>query len=124
MLRLALAFVLGLNIVSSANAQQQTEARTFYTKQPCAPFADILKTPAQYGEKMLFTGTGLQFGMQSDQPFTGGMFFFTNQDTGTWTMIQIYGDGYACMVANGREFAPYAGGQPDFSKVLPEKDGL
>lgn len=123
MLRLiSLAFILCLTapIVSA----QDQQAKTFYTKQPCAPFAEILKTPAKYGEKMLFTGTGLQFGAQSSQPFTGGMFFFTNQDTGTWTMLQVYGDGYACMVANGREFAPYVGGQPDFNNAVPEKDGL
>jgi hypothetical protein len=121
MLRLiALAFILCLTapIVSA----QDQQAKTFYTKQPCAPFAEMLKTPAKYGESMLFTGTGLQFGMQGNQPFTGGMFFFTNQDTGTWTMLQVYGDGYACMVANGRDFAPYVGGQPDFKNT--EKDGL
>jgi len=100
------------------------EAKTFFTKQPCAPFAEMLKTPAKYGESMLFTGTGLQFGVQGNQAFTGGMFFFTNQDTGTWTMLSVYGDGYACMVANGRDFAPYAGGQPDFDNAVPEKDGL
>ena len=121
MLRLALAFVLGLNIVSSANAQQQSQSKTFYTKQPCAPFAEMLKTPANYKEKMLFTGTGLQFGVQGTEAFKGGMFFFVNQDTGTWTMVSVYGDGYACMVANGRDFAPYVGGQPDFKT---DKDGL
>ena len=123
MLRLInLAFILCLTapIVSA----QDQQAKTFYTKQPCAPFAEMLKTPAKYGEKMLFTGTGLQFGVQGNQPFTGGMFFFTNQDTGTWTMLSVYGDGYACMVANGREFAPYVGGQPDFNNAVPEKDGL
>ena len=121
MLRLInLAFILCLTapIVSA----QDQQAKTFYTKQPCAPFAEMLKTPAKYGESMLFTGTGLQFGMQGNQPFTGGMFFFTNQDTGTWTMISVYGDGMACMVANGREFAPYTGKQPDFDNT--EKDGL
>jgi len=121
MLRLInLAFILCL-IAPIVSAQDQ-QARTFFTKQPCAPFAEMLKTPAKYEEYMLFTGTGLQFGAQDNQPFTGGMFFFTNQDTGTWTMISVYGDGIACMVANGRDFAPYAGGQPDFDNT--EKDGL
>ena len=123
MLRLiSLAFILCL-IAPIVSAQDQ-QARTFFTKQPCAPFAEMLKTPAKYGESMLLTGTGLQFGAQGSQPFTGGMFFFTNQDTGTWTILQVYGDGYACMVANGRDFAPYVGGQPDFNKVVPKKDGL
>jgi|TARA_B110000908_G_scaffold166871_1_gene218775 hypothetical protein len=112
--------------VSSASTQetmpQPNNMKTFITKQPCAPFSEMLKTPAKYGESMLFTGTGLQFGAQGTQPFTGGMFFFTNQDTGTWTMLSVYGDGMACMVANGREFAPYVGGQPHFNQ--PEKDDL
>jgi len=121
MLRLInLAFILCLTapIVSA----QDQQPKTFYTKQPCAPFAEMLKTPANYGELMLFTGNGLQFGMQGNQAFTGGMFFFTNQDTGTWTMISVYGDGYACMVANGRNFEPYVGAQPNFDNT--EKDGL
>ena len=120
MLRLiALAFILCLTapIVSA----QDQQAKTFNTVQPCAPFAQMLQTPAKYGESMLFTGTGMQFGAQGNQPFRGGMFFFTNQDTGSWTMLQLYADGTACMVANGRDFKPYSGKQPDFNT---NKDGL
>ena len=82
----------------------------------------MLKTPAKYKEEMLFTGDGLQFSAANGQPYTGGTFFFTNQDTGTWTMISVYGDGMACMVANGRNFAPYIGKQPEFNEE--DKDGL
>ena len=121
MLRLInLAFILCLTapIVSA----QDQQPKTFVTKQPCADWETMLKTPAKYKEEMLFTGTGLQFSAVTGQPYTGGMFFFTNQDTGTWTMISVYGDGMACMVANGKEFAPYAGKQPKFNNT--EKDGL
>ena len=35
MVKLALAFVLGLTFMSSANAQQQDTAKSFFTMQPC-----------------------------------------------------------------------------------------
>ena len=110
--------------VSSANTQEMPQpfngnGKTFITKQPCAPFADVLKTPYQYGEEMLFTGNGLQFSAADGRPYNGGAFFFVNQDTGTWTLISVYGDGIACLVANGKDFAPYAAGQP-----YAPRDGL
>lgn len=110
------AFILCLT-ASIVSAQEQPPTKTFYTKQPCAPFADMLQTPAKYGELMLFTGNGMQFSAVDSQPYTGGMFFFTNQDTGTWTIINVYGDGMACMVANGTKFEPYVGRQPDFGNT-------
>jgi len=33
--------------------------------------------------------------------------FFVNQDTGTWSLMMLYGDGTACMTAIGTEFKPY-----------------
>jgi hypothetical protein len=54
-------------------------------------------------------GEGMSFAAQSGQGFMGGMMFFTNQETGTWSMLQLYGDGTACLVINGRKFAPYSG---------------
>jgi hypothetical protein len=88
--------------------------KTFFTKQPCSDWESMLKTPATYKEQMLFTGTGIQFSATDGRPYQGGMFFFVNQDTGTWTMVSVYGDGMACMVANGKDFAPYSGEQPEF----------
>jgi|11_taG_2_1085331.scaffolds.fasta_scaffold00291_10 hypothetical protein len=102
--------------VSSASTQetmpQSNDMKTFYTKQPCAPVAQMLRTPAKYGERMLFTGEGVQFSGQDGRPYNGGAFFFVNQDTGTWTLVSVYGDGMACLVANGKNFEPYTGGQP------------
>lgn len=121
MLRLInLAFILCLTapIVSA----QDQQAKTFYTKQPCDTWEKMLSMPAKYKEEMLFTGNAMQFSAVNGQPYTGGMFFFTNQNTGSWTMLMVYGDGMACMVANGKQFAPYSGKQPDFDNT--EKDGL
>ena len=109
--------------VSSASTQetmpQPNNMKTFITKQPCAPVVDMLRTPAKYGEKMLFTGEGVQFSAEDGRPYNGGAFFFTNQDTGTWTLISVYGDGIACLVANGKNFEPYVGKQP-----YAPRDGL
>ncbi len=102
--------------------QSRPDVKTFVSKQPCADWETMLSTPAKYKEEMLFTGNGLQFSASNGQPYTGGMFFFTNQDTGSWTMLSVYADGMACMIANGKDFAPYVGKQPEFFKE--EKDGL
>lgn len=106
--------------VSSAYTQEQ--GKSFITRQPCDTWERMLSMPAKYKEEMLFTGNAMQFSAATGQPYTGGMFFFTNQNTGSWTMLMVYGDGIACMVANGKQFAPYTGKQPDFDNT--EKDGL
>tara|TARA_Y100000389_G_scaffold5006_1_gene4713 strand:+ start:441 stop:806 length:366 start_codon:yes stop_codon:yes gene_type:complete len=102
--------------VSSASTQetmpQPNDMKTFITKQPCAPVVDMLRTPYKYGERILFTGEGVQFSAGDGRPYNGGAFFFVNQDTGTWTLVSVYGDGIACLVANGKDFEPYTGGQP------------
>ena len=105
-------------MVSSASTQE-LKGKTFITKQPCAPVVDMLRTPAKYGEKMLFTGEGVQFSAADGRPYDGGAFFFVNRDTGTWTLISVYGDGIACLVANGKNFEPYVGKQP-----YAPRDGL
>ena len=100
--------------VSSAYTQEQ--GNSFITRQPCDTWERMLSMPAKYKEEMLFTGNAMQFSAATGQPYTGGMFFFTNQNTGSWTMLMVYGDGIACMVANGKQFAPYSGKQPNFNK--------
>ena len=107
MFRLALAFCLGLTFSFSANAQS-TE-KFLYTRQSCDPFAKIIETMSgKYGEQPLFVGQGLQFGMQGET-YTGGAMFLVNQDTGSWSLIHLYGDGTACVTAIGTNFEPYSG---------------
>ena len=74
--------------------------------------AEMTNTIKKYKEELLFSGTGLTFSAQTGQPYNGGMFFFTNQDTGSWTLLQAFGDGMACMIMNGKNFRPYTGEQP------------
>ena len=107
--RLALALCIGSLSMSPALAQQQNTAKTFITKQPCDELSKMMDVIKGYNEDLLFLGEGMSFAAQSGQGFMGGMMFFTNQETGTWSMLQMYGDGTACLVINGRNFAPYGG---------------
>jgi hypothetical protein len=108
---LSIVFVLA---ASSVVAQQQP--KVFITQQPCDTVDEMITTLGKYGEQLLFTGEVMQFASPSGKPYTSGMFFFTNQETGTWSLLSLYGDGTACMVANGSNFKPYAGPQ------LPEME--
>tara|TARA_B100000497_G_C7644560_1_gene387550 strand:- start:130 stop:486 length:357 start_codon:yes stop_codon:yes gene_type:complete len=115
MLRLALAFVLGLTIVPCAIAQESQDKR-FHTQQACdhpLKMTDIVV--GKYGEQPLFKGIGIQFHV-TGTPYQSAVMFFTNQETGTWSMISLYPDGTACMIANGTKFEPYSG------PPIPSKD--
>jgi len=85
-------------------------------KQPCDRADKMFDTIKKYKELMLFTGEGLTFGVQG-QAYNGGMFFFVNQATGSWSMLQVYKDGMACMIFNGKKFEPYVGTQPDYGET-------
>lgn len=100
-----LSIAFALLVASTANAQ---ERKLFYTRQECAPVAQMVRdTAIQYGETALFTGENTTLGTQG-QPFRGGAMFFVNQDTGTWTLLTLYQDGVACVSAAGTDFEPYA----------------
>jgi hypothetical protein len=106
------AFAVGISLfTTTALAQEQKEqSKRFITTQACDPvltMSDIVMN--KYGETPLFQGEGLQFAAQTGQPYSSAMMFFVNQDSGTWSLISLYPDGTACMVANGRTFEPYSG---------------
>ena len=84
-------------------------AKIFVAKQPCDVLPKMMEVIKGYKEELLFLGEGMSFAAQSGKGFMGGMMFFTNQDTNTWSMLQLYGDGTACLVINGRGFVPYSG---------------
>ena len=89
----------------------QNQGLGVFLKAPCGTITEMTATIKKYREEMLFHGTGLTFSPQN-QVYNGGMFFFTNQDTGSWTMLQVFPDGMACMIFNGKNFQPYIGDQP------------
>lgn len=84
-------------------------------RQPCGRADKMFETIKRYEELMLFTGEGLTFGVQN-QVYNGQMFFFVNQNTGSWTVLQVYKNGMACMIFNGKNFEPYSGKQPDYGE--------
>jgi hypothetical protein len=36
------------------------------------------------------------------------MMYFVNQSTGTWSLIALYPDSIACVIAAGTKFTPYS----------------
>ena len=118
MIRLILILMIAATTVSAQ------ESKRFITTQPCDPFDKMFETVKRYDELLLFTSNGIQFSAQDGKPYSGSSFFFVNQDTGTWSHVIVYGDGMACMVANGTGFEPYAGAQPEFEEYNPERDDL
>ena len=98
-------------IISAAatNAQEEELLRFFNPSQPCIPVQLALESAKEHGEKLLFTATGTQIYMEV--PFQGATMFFVNQETGTWSFIHAFEDGYACLITSGIGFTPYAGPQ-------------
>jgi hypothetical protein len=102
-----LTITIALICVAASTVSAQ-DRRLFYTRQECAPVAQMVRdTAMQYGETALFTGENTTLGTEG-QPFRGGAMFFVNQDTGTWTLLTLYQDGVACVSAAGIDFEPYA----------------
>jgi hypothetical protein len=105
------AFAVGISLfATTALAQEQEQSKRFITTQACDPvlkMSDVVMN--KYGETPLFQGEGIQFAAPTGQPYNSAMMFFVNQDSGTWSLVSLYADGTACMVANGRDFEPYSG---------------
>ena len=102
------AFIAGLLVPTTVLSQEQ-ETKFFLTTQPCAPVIQITDTIMnKYGEKPLHSGRGMQRSSSDSKEYWSSMMFFVNQDSGTWTLVSLYEDGTAWMVANGGEFKPYS----------------
>ena len=111
MSRLLLACAVSISLLATtAFAQEQNQSKRFITTQACDPVGKMSNLVInKYGEQPLFQGQGLQFAAPTGQPYTSAMMFFVNQDSGTWSLVSLYEEGTACMVANGRNFEPYSG---------------
>lgn len=97
---LMLSAVMGLT--TPALAQNQ---RFFHTVQSCGTALQQFEPSIAAGEELLFAGTNVVFDTLG-QPFTGGMLFVVNQETGTWSMYTVYGDDTVCTVSFGENFEP------------------
>lgn len=82
------------------------EVPPFHSVQACGTMPDMAEQMREYGEEILFNGKILQqhiSGQLVDTEFV----FSTNQDTGSWTMISLFPNGWSCLVANGTGFEPF-----------------
>jgi hypothetical protein len=103
------AFIAGILVLLPATVlSQEQETKFFLTTQPCAPVIQMTNTVMnKYGEKPLHSGRGMQRSSSDSKEYWSSMMFFVNQDSGTWTLVSLYDDGTACLVANGQDFKPY-----------------
>lgn len=96
-----------LSLMPYAVYAQEEKPKVFYAMQGCGYWENIAIGLSKYQEKVLFTGNMTQV-HASGTPYEGGMMMQVNQDTGTWSLISIWGDGTACVVAAGTGFEPYS----------------
>tara|TARA_B100000035_G_C21015628_1_gene561663 strand:+ start:857 stop:1216 length:360 start_codon:yes stop_codon:yes gene_type:complete len=105
---LALMLCLLAPIVSAQTTELPKEKR-FFTMQSCddpRKMAGLIMR--KYKEEPLFRGQGMQFNING-QMYWSDMMYFVNQETGSWSLVALFKDGIACLVANGRAFEPYNG---------------
>lgn len=93
----------------SAVAQEQPKPKILPLQAQCDQAHKVINIVDQYSEELLFTGEAMTFGFGNGRTWKGGLMFFVNQDTGTWTAVQLFQDGIACMVMNGGKFDPFGG---------------
>ena len=88
-----------------------TEPVEFNTTHVCDDYKKIVNyTMSEFGETALFKGTGFPvYYSDTDvkEEMEAYMVFFVNQKTSTWSLIYVFGDGTACIMADGAEFEPY-----------------
>jgi hypothetical protein len=100
------------------------KGKLFIARQPCNTIEEMFRILIQHEERLLFTGKGMVFSYQNGQAYWNQTMVFTNQDNSSFTVVATYPDGTACMIMNGREFAPYSGNQPYENLIKPPKDQL
>jgi len=117
----SLAGTIGSLAQAQESKRPEGEKPTIFTRAPCDQLPNMINTIAKYKEDLLFIGDGMTFSAQTGRPNNGGMMFFVNQDTGTWSMLQLFADGMSCMIMNGRAFEPYTG-PSSYVKDVPMDD--
>lgn len=87
------------------------EAYLYPESIPCIDYVSSQQWLSEYGETVLFQGMAYQQWIQPSTDTYGVsqylMEFATNQDTGTWSIVQVYQDGTSCLMATGTAFTPY-----------------
>jgi len=103
-------------LLSTSVFAQETDRTYFFTRAECWPsekFMSMVMT--RWNEEALFTGTSMTFS-QDGRSFPGGMMFFVNQDSGTWTLANLYPDGTICIQNAGTDFSPFSIKKPKGEK--------
>ena len=82
----------------------------FKTSHICDRYDKIVNyITSEFSETLLFIGTGFPVyyeGVNKKETETN-MGFSVNQDSGSWSLIYIFQDLTACIMASGLEFKPY-----------------
>jgi hypothetical protein len=76
----------------------------------CEDYQTMHKTIEGYGEIPTMMGTGTQEWANGEELGLAyyKLLFYTNQATGTWTMVQLYPEtNTACMAASGADLGKY-----------------
>jgi len=98
-------------IAWAQDSNTEQKSQVMVTASPCDPVTKMFTTITDYQEGLLFTGAGMTFS-PNRTPYQGGIMVFVNQDEGTFSIVQVFGDGTSCMLAIGTEFEPYSGPHP------------
>lgn len=106
---LAIVFVLTASVAFAQDSN--SNKKYFYTRTECWPsqqFMEMIMT--EWNETALFVGSSMTVG-HDGKTYQGGMMFFVNQESGTWTVANMYADGTICIINAGTEFSPFTATQ-------------
>lgn len=79
----------------------------FQAMQPCDTLTNMASVAQKHGEQVLFNGQILNIHASGPTMVTEFV-FSVNQDSGSWSLVSLWPNGWACLVANGKNFTPYA----------------
>jgi hypothetical protein len=79
----------------------------FEAVQPCDTLNNMAAVAQKHGEQVLFNGQILNIHASGPTAVTEFV-FSVNQDSGTWSLVSLWPNGWACLVANGKNFTPYS----------------
>lgn len=79
----------------------------FQAMQPCDTLNNMASLAQKHGEEVLFNGQILNIHASGPTMVTEFV-FSVNQDSGSWSLVSLWPNGWACLVANGKKFTPYS----------------
>jgi len=89
-------------------------AEKYYASKPvvCGTMEDVVGISKKYGELPIIRGEGTTMndnGKYAQSQYVIGL----NQETGTWTLIELLSTGHACILGRGSKL-----------EILSKKDGI